>query len=160
MSIIKIKSGDASLLPDAPSGFKFVVNDGELKQKELDVVSGFKGGLPYKVISGTYFKTGNAHSTGNVTVDIKINTIGDFNLNKIQNSGDKGIPTTNDCFFNKTGAFISDKTVCFIQNYLYEFQPELSRVSDDAVSIRTYTPDSINNPGWPQAYSFEIRVYD
>lgn len=180
MSNIKLKSG-ISLLPDAPVGYKFIVNDGGvLKQKELSVVSGFKGGLPYKVISGTFIKQTN----GLAVLTILVNTWGSYEIHQTSGSGSRGVPATIQYRFLLGSS--QPKTICFVDDYIAtgpnynqqstevnkdglpatvkEYQPGLFW-ENDYVVLKTYSSLGIGAfPGggesWPIPIPFEIRVYD
>lgn len=178
MSNIKLKS--VNYLPDAPVGYKFILNDGGvLKQKELSVVSGFKGGLPYKVISGTFIKQTN----GLAVVTILVNTWGSYNIQQLFGPGTRGTPSTNEYRFILGSS--QEKTICFIDDYIAtgpNYNQQSTEVNKDGLpaTVREYqaklfwendvvlkTHSSLGLgafPGggvsWPIPIPFEIRVYD
>ena len=163
MSKIKLNS-DISLLPDAPVGYKFIVSDGGLlKQKELSVVSGFKGGLPYKVISETFIKQTN----GLAVVTILVNTWGSYLIQQLSGSGSRGVPASIQYRFLLGSP--QNKTICFVDDYIAttnyrEYQPKLFWENDYVVLKTESTLGPGGFPGggesWPIPIPFEIRVYD
>ena len=107
MSNIILRS--VTSLPDAPVGYKFILNDGGvLKQKELSVISGFKGGLPYKVISGTFIKQTN----GLAVVTITTNTWGSYSIQQLPGPGTRGVPASSQYRFLLGSP--QNKTICFV----------------------------------------------
>ena len=179
MSNIILRS--VTSLPDAPVGYKFILNDGGvLKQKELSVISGFKGGLPYKVISGTFIKQTN----GLAVVTITTNTWGSYSIQQLPGPGTRGVPASSQYRFLLGSP--QNKTICFVSDYIAtgpnynnlstevnkdglparvkEYQPGLF-FEGDAVVLNTYSSLGIGAfPGggvsWPIPIPFEIRVYE